>query len=222
MTINAIDESQRKAAKVVGWAYLLAIPLAVFAEAVASPQNILVHERLFRLGTASNLAVFALDVVLITALYAVLKPVNRHLALLAAFWGLVETAILMVTTISDLEALRILSGADYLRVFEAERLQALARLSLSAHGAAYNVGLVLAGLRSTMFGYLWLRSNLIPKALAVLGLFSSLLLAACAYGFIIFPELRDTVTIAYYGGPIFVFELTMGFWLLLKGLRPSE
>jgi hypothetical protein len=27
------------------------------------------------------------------------------------------------------------------------------------------------------------------------------------------------ITIGYYGGPIFIFELTMGFWLLLRGLR---
>jgi hypothetical protein len=221
MATGTIDESQRKAARVVGWAYLLAIPPAVFAEAVATVPNIMAHERLFRLGTASNLAAFALDGALITALYVVLKPVNRNLALLAAFWGLIETAILMVATVSDLEALRVLSGADYLHVFEADRLQALARLSLGAHGAAYQVGLVLAGLRSTVFAYLWLKSNFIPKPLAALGLFSSLLLAACTYASIIFPELAKIVTVGYYGGPIFIFELTMGFWLLLKGLRPA-
>src|SRR5258707_1008208 len=79
---------------------------------------------------ASNLAAFALDIVLITALYVVLKPVNRNLALLAAFWGLIETAILVVALLSDLEALRLLSGAEYLRAFEADRLQALARLAI--------------------------------------------------------------------------------------------
>jgi hypothetical protein len=216
------DESQRKAARVVGWAYLLAIPPALFAEAVATVPNITAHERLFRLGTASNLGTFALDVVLITALYVVLKPVNRNLALLAAFWGLIETAILVVATLGDLEALRVLSGADYLRAFDADRLQALARLSMGAHGAAYQVGLVFAGLRSTLFCYLWFKSNFIPKTLAAWGVFSSLLLVTCTYAFIIFPELRQVVTVAYYGGPIFVFELTMGFWLLLKELRQPE
>ncbi len=222
MAISTIDESQRKAARVVGWAYLLAIPPAVFAEVAAAAPNIMAHERLFRLGTASNLGVFALDVVLITALYVVLKPVNRNLALLAAFWGLIETAILVVATLGDLEALRILSGADYLRAFEADRLQALARLSMGAHSSAYRVGLVFAGLRSTMFCYLWFRSNFIPKPLAAWGVFSSLLLATCTYVFIIFPELAKIVTVGYYGGPIFIFELTMGFWLLFKELRQSR
>ena len=222
MAISTIDGSQRKAARVVGWVYLLVIPLAVFAEAAATARNLTAHERLFRLGTASNLAAFALDVILITALYVVLKPVNRNLALLGAFWGLIETAILVVATLSDLEALRVVSGADYLRAFEADRLQALARLSLGAHGTAYHVGLVLSGLRSSVFCYLWFKSNFVPKTLAALGVFSSLLLGTCTFAFIIFPELQKVITVGYYGGPIFVFELTMGFWLLLKELRPPE
>jgi uncharacterized protein DUF4386 len=232
VTATTIDESQRKAARVVGIAYLLALVPAIFAEfyvlgrlvnysdAAETARNIMAHERLFRLGIASNLGVFALDVVLITALYVVLSPVSRGLALLAAFWRLIETTILVVAALNDFDVLRILSGADYVRAFEADRLQALARLAIGAHGAGYGVGLVFAGLGSTVFCYLWFKSNFIPKALAAWGVFSSSLLAACAFAFIVFPELRETVTIAYYGGPIFLFELTMGFWLLFKGLRP--
>jgi len=232
MTIGTIDESQRKAARVVGFSYLIALPPAIFAEFYVRAQliasgnvaqtarNIMAHERLFRLGTASNLTVFAVDVVLIIALYVVLTPVHRTLALLATGWGLIETATLVFITLSDFNVLRILSGADYLHAFEADRLQALARLSLSAHADAYNVGLVLAGLRSTAFCYLWLKSRFIPRALAAWGIFASFLMGASAFSFIIFPELAKVVPVAIYGAPIFFFELTTGFWLLFRGLRP--
>jgi hypothetical protein len=230
MTIIAFDESQSKAAKVVGFAYLFAIVPAVFAEfyvraqlvkfdnATQTALNIVAHERLFRLGIASNLTVFAVDVVLITAFYVVLKPVNRSLALLALGWGLIETAVLVVVTLSDLDVLRILSDAGYLQAFETNRLYALARLSIGAHDAAYKVGLVFSGLRGTAFCYLLFKSCFIPRALAGWGMFSSFLLATCTFAFIIYPELENVVTVKYYGTPIFVFELTMGFWLLLKGL----
>src|SRR5260370_21243019 len=210
MTIGTIDESQRKAATVVGFSYLFALPPANYAEfyvlgrlivynnAVDTARNMIAHESLCRVGTASNLTVVAIDIVLITALYVVLKPVNRNLALLAAFWGLIETAVLVVTLLTDFEALRILSGADYLRVFEPDRLQALARLSISAHGAGYSVGLVFAGLRSTLFCYLWFKSNYIPRALAGWGVFASVLMGASAFVFIIFPELTKIVTIEVY------------------------
>jgi hypothetical protein len=231
MAIGTIDESQRKAGTVVGFAYLFALPPAIFAEfyvrsqlivsdnAAQTAQNIIAHERLFRLGTASNLTVFAVDVVLILALYVVLMPVNRSLALLAAGWGLIETAILVVVTLTDFDVLRILSGADYLHAFEPNRLQALARLSLSAHADVYNVGLVLAGLRSTTFCYLWFTSRFIPRALAAWGMVASLLMGASAFSFIIFPELAKVIPVEIYGAPIFFFELTMGFWLLLRGMR---
>jgi hypothetical protein len=230
MTIGAIDESQRKAATVVGFSYLLALPPAIFAEfyvrshliafgnVAQTAQNIMTHGRLFRLGIASNLMVFAVDVVLIMALCEVLMPVNRSLALLATGWGLIETATLVVVTLSDLEVLRILSGADYLHAFEANQVQALARLSLSAHADTYNVGLVLAGLRSTAFCFLWFKSGFIPKALAGLGMVGSFLMGACAFSFIIFPEFAKVIPVEIYGAPIFFFELTMGFWLLVKGL----
>ena len=233
MTIGAIDESQRKAARVVGFAYLFALPPAIFAEfyvrahliafgdAAQTARNIMANERLFRLGTASNLTVFGINVVLIIALYVVLMPVSRSLALLATGWGLVETATLVFVTLRDFEVLRILSGADYLQAFEASRLQALARLSLSAHADAYNVGLVLAGLRSTAFCYLWFKSRFIPTALAAWGMVASFLMGASAFSFIIFPELAKVVGVEIYGAPIFFFELTMGFWLLLRGLPLS-
>ena len=215
-TIGTTNESQRKAATVVGFTYLFALVPAIFAEfyvrdrlvvfdnAAQTALNIVAHERLFRLGIASNLTVFAIDVALITALYVVLKPINRSLALLAAGWGLIETAILVVVTLSDFHVLRILSGADYLHAFEADRLQALARLSIGAHHDTYSVGLVFAGLRSTAFCYLWFKSRFIPRALAAWGVFASFLMGACAFAFIICPELAKVVTVASYGSPIFV------------------
>lgn len=231
MTPSAIDGSQRQAARVVGLAYLLALPPALFAglfvaarlivpaDAAATAHNIVAHQRLFRLGVASDLGAFALDVVLITALYVVLKPVHRGLALLATFWGLVETALFVAVTLKNLDVLQLLSGAEYLHPFEADRLQALARLAIGAHSAGYNVGLVFAGLRSTVFAYLWYRSGYIPKLLAAWGVFSSLLLATCTYATLIAPELAKIVNVSLYGGPIFLFELSMGFWLLFKDLR---
>jgi hypothetical protein len=233
MTIGMPDDTQRTAARVVGAAYLIALVPAVFAElyvrgklvvagnAAQTALNIVAHERLFRLGIASNLAVFAIDIAPITALYLVRNPINRSLALVALGWGLIETASLVATAQTDFSVLRILGGAEYLNVFEPDRLQALARLSASAHGDASNVGLIFAGLRSTTFCYLWFKSGFIPRALAVFGVVASFLMGVCAYSFIIFSELAAIVPVGIYGGPIFLFELTMGVWLVFRGLPRS-
>jgi hypothetical protein len=231
VTLGTIDESQRKAAKVVGVMYLFGFT-AVFDEmyvrgrlivannASETTRNIVAHERLFRIGIAVDLLEMASMVVLITALYVVLKAVNPNLALLAVLWRMMEAVICVVMTLSSFDVLRVLSGAEYLRVFEPDRLQTLARIYVGAHGAGYNVAEIFLGLGSTVFSYLWFKSRYIPRILAAWGVFASLLVAICTFTSVVFPDFQDMSFPSGYV-PIAIFELTMGFWLLLKGLPPS-
>lgn len=231
MTITAVDASQHTAAKVVGAAYLLAVVTAAFSEfyvrgrlvvpgdAAETARNILADERLFRLGIGAYLITLLIDVALITALYVVLRSVDPNLALFAAFMRVVETAVLVAAILGSFETLRLLSGAEYLQALRADQLQALARIPISTYRDANAVGSVFLGIGSAVFGYLWLRSNYIPGALAALGIVGSALYATGAFVLIIFP---DVPTVTYVGSivPLGIFEVLMGFWLLLKGLRP--
>jgi len=232
MTFSTIDPSQRKAARIVGSTYLFAMATAVFTEfhvrghlivynnPAETARNIMAHERLFRLGIASWLLCLLSDIALITALYVILKRVSQHLALFALVMRVVEHAIGAAATLTSFNVLRLVSGADYLQALTTGQLQALARLSLGAYGDGINVAFVFLGLGSAVFGYLWFRSNYIPRALAALGVFGSLLLATGSFALIIFPAVAHIAGLGYMA-PLGVFEVTMGFWLLIKGLRPS-
>jgi hypothetical protein len=233
MLIHPIDESQRKAARVAGFAWLFTMAIVVFAnfgiherlmvtgDAAATARNIMAHERLFRIGIACGLIYAAGLVVLLTSLYVILKPVNRNLALLATFFRLVYALTWVLMTLNLFEALRLLSGADYLRVFEADRLQALARLYLSGRFDQYYVGLLFYALASTVCSYLWFKSNYIPRALAACGVISSVFCAACTFVFIIVPDFAKVVNLWWFDSPMAIFEMATSFWLLFKGLRPS-
>jgi hypothetical protein len=232
MEISSVDESQRKAARVAGFAYLFTLATVVFANfaiherlivagnAAETARNILAHGRLFRISIACDLIYCAGVVVLLTALYVILKPINRGLALLAALWRLVYALMWVLMTLNLFAALRLLSGADYLRVFEAERLQALARLYLGASFDEYYVGLLFYGLASAVCGYLWFKSSYIPRALAAWGVISSVWCAACTFAFIIFPNFTKVINLWWFDTPMGIFEIATGLWLLLKGLRP--
>jgi hypothetical protein len=50
--------------------------------------------------------------------------------------------------------------------------------------------------------------------------FSSWLVAISSFAIIIFPDLAEIVVPGYFV-PIFTFEVAMGFWLLIRGLRPA-
>jgi hypothetical protein len=138
----AIEPVQRTAAKTVGFLYLFAMAISIFGEsvrgrlilphdAVQTASSIAASEALFRLSIVGDLIIYVCDIVLFWGLYVILKRVNKDVALLAVLFRLVETAILGVTTLTAFIALRLLSGADYLRAVDTAQLQALARGFLS-------------------------------------------------------------------------------------------
>jgi hypothetical protein len=201
------------------FAYVLRGKLIVPDNAADTARNIVAHEGLYRLSIAGDLITTAGVTGLITALYAVLRPVNRNLALFASCLRGLGASIYANALLNDLQALRVLSGAAYLRAFEPDRLQALARLAISQHGAMVNVDFVFLGMGSTVFCYLWLRSRYIPRALAALGVFGSSLLAAGSFALVIFPALGSALSLTYML-PLGLFEVTMGFLLLFRTLTP--
>ena len=229
MTLRTIEPAQHTAAKVAGFLYLFLMVTGVFAEfyargplivpgdAVQTAKNIVASERLFRIGTVSGLITFAGDVILVLALYVVLRPINRNLALLAAFWRLGECSILAVITLNDFAALRLLSGADYLRAFDTQQLQALARFFVGVQAAGYQIGFVFFGLGSTVFSYLWFKSRYIPRGLAAWGIFSSLVVAIVTLAIMVFPRLAALGLT--YMMPMFFYEVGLGLWLLVKGIQ---
>ena len=230
MTSLTIQPEQRSAAKVAGLVYLIAMATSIFAElyargplivrgdAMQTAINIAASERLFRIGSVIHLITFASDAVLAVALYVVLRPICRNLALLGAAWRLVDCAVLAVNMLNDFVVLQLLSGADYLRAFDTKQLQALARLFYSVEGAGFQIGFLFLGLGSAVFSYLWLKSRYVPRALAALGIFASLVLAIVTLTVMVFPRLGAVLGLAYMG-PMFIYEVGLGLWLLVKGIR---
>ena len=68
-----------------------------------------------------------------------------------------------------------------------------------------------------MFSWLWLKSRYIPRALAVWGIFASSVLAFGTLAIMLFPRLG--VVGLTYMAPMFFYEVGLGLWLLIKGLR---
>ena len=234
MTISTIDNSQRTAAKVAGWSGLLTFAIVVFGNfvllnpltvpgnAAATAQNIVAHETQFRITVVCFLTYSLGFVVLLSALYVILRPVNPGLALVGALSRLVFALLWLLSPLNMLSALRLLSNANYLQVFEPDRLQALAKLHLGANFDDYYVGLPFFGLAATICAYLWFKSNYIPRGLALFGIVSSAWCVICAFVFLIFPHFNKIVNDWWFDFPMALFELVLSFWLLFKGLKQPE
>jgi hypothetical protein len=234
MTSSTIDSSQRTAAKVAGWSGLFTFVIVVFANfvllnplivpgnAAATAQNIVAHETQFRITVVCFLTYSLGVLVLLSALYIILKPVNPGLALVGALSRLVFALLWLLSTLNMLSALRLLGNANYLQVFEPDRLQSLAKLHLGANFDDYYIGLPFFGLAATICAWLWFKANYIPRGLALYGVISSAWCVICAFVFLIFPHFNKIVNDWWFDFPMAVFELVLSLWLLFKGLKPVE
>jgi hypothetical protein len=228
---GAIDASQRKAARVAGLANLLAMatvvvaqyvlfgPLVVRGDAAATARNILAHEGLFRLSIAADLLYVVGILVLVVALYVVLKPVGPGLALLAAICRLVYALTWVALAMSLFAGVRLLGDSSSRSAFGADGVPAIARLYFGRGFEAYYVGLPFYALASTVCSWLFLRSGYIPKALAVFGLISSAWCVACAFLYIVSPDFGRAVNPYWFDSPMGLFEMAASVWLLLRGLK---
>ncbi len=234
MVLKDIDASQRSAAKVVGFALVLAMGIAVLGEfyvssglivpgdAADTARNLLAHGTRFRLSVACHLLHVVTLVALLTALHVIFEPVDRGLSLIAAGCRSVYAFTWVLAALDRLAALRLLDGPAYTRVFEAERLQALARLHLTGNFDAYYVGLPFFALASLICAYLWLRSGYLPRLWAAFGVTASAWGVGCAFAFLVFPDFNRLVGDWWFDTPLGLFEVGTGLWLLAKGLRPPR
>lgn len=209
--------------------------LLVSGDAARTASSIVAHAQLFRVGIVCDLLTAIGVVILNLALYELRAPAHRSLARLAALWRTAEASIFGAITVSSFVVLSILSGADHLQAFEPGQLQALARLFVGAQSSGYVITLLFFGLGSTTYMYLLVRSNYVPKALALSGVGVSALCVLFALARTVYPAsvaaafaaigalpVVALVLLAVIFVPIFAFEVNLGLWLLVKGVRVPE
>jgi hypothetical protein len=225
---SRLEPAQHTAAKIVGFLYLFTNATAIVAfcargklmvphDAVLTARNIAGSERLFRVGIAFELITVVGVIVLLWALYVVLKPINKNVALLGAFLRLAENFVLAFITVQEFAALAVLKGTASLQAFATPQLQGLADTFVHVYGETFNIGFLFLGLGSAVFSYLWLKSRYIPRVLAAWGIFSSLVMAAMSLALIVFPGLAALGMT--YMMPMGLYEFGLGFWLLVKGIQ---
>jgi len=142
--------SIKRTARVAGLLYLLMGLTAAFSivyipsvfivagDATATANRIKAAESLYRIGIASDFIAQIIFIFLVLTLYHLLKGVNKRHALLMVTLVIVSVPMSFVNMLNQTAPLIVLSGADFLSVFDQHQLQALAMtfLRLRSHGIA--------------------------------------------------------------------------------------
>lgn len=228
VTERIVDASPRLTARMAGVLYVLEVPPAGFAQffvlgrlvvhgdAATTATNILANEPLFWAGFTAALLAIALHLAYTVLFYDVLRPVNRSLALLAAFFMLVGCAIWAVGSLFQLAALLVVSGGSALSAFSVEQAQALALLMLNVNAQAFDIYLVFFGFWLLLIGYLIVRSTFLPRLLGVL-----VAVASVSYLILLSPPLA-TALYPFYLAPAAPGEISLMLWLLVMGVNAER
>jgi hypothetical protein len=219
--------SLRPWARITGVVYLLyflTVTTAVFLvkgivvsnDPAATATNLLAHEGLFRLGFATGLVGTGLYVAVTALFYELFKPVNRSVALMAAFFSLVGCAIQACGSLFQLAPFVIMKGSPYLSVFSADQLQALALTSIKLNVQSAYIYLVFFGMFNSLIGYLIFRSTFLPRFLGVL-----MALSGVGWLMLLAPSLANHL-LAYIEIVGVLAEASLMLWLLVRGVNVAR
>jgi len=192
--------------------------LIVAADAAATVANIRNFDFLYRLGFATFLIESLCDITLVVIFYALLKRVNKELSLLAAFFGLVGTALFAFAELFYFAPLLIVGSADYLKTFAPEQLNALVLLSMKFYGYAGMIFTAYYGMSWIVRAYLIFRSGYLPKFLGVLMAIGGIGFVVRNFALILAPAYASDglLMLMFPGG------LVMTGWLLVKGVDVAK
>ena len=185
-----------KTARIAGFLYFMYFATSiignvfgrfVFVDAPATVNHIMAYESLFRIGFVISLFSVVLFLLAAWSLYVLLKPVNQNLALLFLLLNLGGFAIWCFSLLNLFAGLLLLSGADYLKVFQPDQLQAQAMLFVNLHKSGYIIAQIPYGIWLFPLGYLVFKSGFLPKILGLLLIVDGFGLLICVFQFFLLP-----------------------------------
>ena len=207
----------KKIAGIAGLFYLLFIMASIFSEIFGKIgfgdtekiiNHILTNEYLFRIGFIIELFSALFFLFAAWALYELLKPVDKNIALLFVLLNMCGVIIQCVSILNLIGGMLILSE----NLIQAE-------LYINLYKNGFEISQIFYGAWVFPLGYLIYKSKYIPK---ILGIFLMIDCFAILIYFLQFFLLPDLKIIAY---PCYIIsaiaEFTLTFWLLSKGIRKN-
>lgn len=225
-------DANNKTARVAGLLYLITIVTGIFSlivvpsrvgahgDAAMTVTNIVTNETLFRLGIASGTLGYVAFLILPLALYKLLGPVNRNIAVLMVALAVACVPIYFVALAHQMDVLSLVDSDRYKQLFTSDQLRERVILSMDAYNNTVFISEIFWGLWLLPFGYLVVKSGFLPKTIGILlmlGCFSYLI---SFFAQIVFPHATISNLVML---PASFGEIGICLWLLIVGVRkPKE
>ena len=181
---------------------------------ISANENKIITGALFQFIAAATSAGIAIS------LYPILRKYNEGLALGSVGFRLIEGVFYIVSALGLLSLLTL--SQEYVKAGSpaASYFQILGALMLAVRNwAGFVFGVIAFCLGALMYYYIFYQSKLIPRWLSGWGLIGIVLLLSMTL-LIMFGEEPSGMTLLL-AFPIFLQEMVMAIWLIVKGFNPS-
>jgi hypothetical protein len=224
---------EKNLARIAGFCYLIVIATGLFSEvfvrqalrilndAIATANNIQNHEMLYRYGFVADIINFVIGLPTVLIIYYFFKRTNKLLLQLALVLVVIQTAIIAVNLLNQITPLLLLGNETYLNSFQPNQLATQSLLFLNIQSQGYAIGLVFFGFYCLIIGYVIFKSKAIPKILGILYAISGLCYLINSFTMFLSKGFENPY-FAYLAIPIFIGELALCLWLLIKGIDTSK
>ena len=220
--------SIKAAARKTGLLYLLFSIVSIVSEfffpafvvpgdAAATARNITAAELTYRIGILTGFVDLVLFLFLVVSLYGLLKDADRRQAILMVLLVSIGVAISLANLLNRFAPLVLLSGADDMSAFTRPQLDALALSFLKLHGSGTTVATVFWGLWLFPFGILVVKSGFLPGILGILLMVAGVGYVTSSVTSLVLPA--DSHAVSRVMMPLYLGELPIMFWLLIRGAR---
>lgn len=225
--------SKKNLARIAGLFYFIVIATGLFAEvfvrqafkvsgnALATANNIQSSAMFFQWGLVADLINFVCGLPVVLIIYFLFKRVNKFLLQLALIFVVIQTAIIAINLLNQISPLLILSNRAYLNTFQPNQLATLSQLSLNIQGVGYAIGLIFFGFYCLLVGYVIFKSKMVPKFLGMLYIISGIGYLINSFTMLLSKGFANSI-FTYVAIPIFIGELSLCLWLLIKGVNDSS
>jgi len=222
-------DSTRKTALVAGTFYLITFAASIPALFLLSP---VLDNPAYIVSAGADSSVLLgcfLDVInalagigTAVALFSVVKRQHEGFALGFVTTRLLEAAVVMIGVVSVLSVVTLRQNLADAAGPDQASLVAVGQSLVAVRDWTFLLGPnLMAGLNALLLGTLMYRSRLVPRLIPTVGLLGGALLLADVTAIFFGSYNLGSVWHGIAAAPIFIWELSLGMWMVVKGFTPS-
>ena len=230
--IHPSDPTQRRAARVAGFAYLGNYLTAVLGfvgtaalvgtgEFAQQARAIMASEHVYRAALTSMALSWVILSLQAYALYLTLKPVHQHIARFAGILQGSQAVVGAVSIMFGFALLRVYTAVDPAGIVPGGYPEAFRAIINAAYESGFNVAMLFFAPASLLFFSLFYRSGYLPRPLAAIGVIGSILMIVATIAGMIQVPGTKIITIAAWV-PMGIAEVGTALWLAIKGIRVPD